>query len=216
MKSVTDFRCIAIGVSMLSLGFGPLEPTDASAQVAESAATTSTQQNLALELIERARKQLNVTTGYDGSYKKLTYPGGDVDISTGVCTDVVVRAYRGIGFDLQKLVHEDMKANFSSYPSRKIWGLKRPDRNIDHRRVPNLETFFSRKGQKLKKNTPLKAGDILTWMLPGNLPHIGIVSDRRDARGENFLVIHNIGQGTQEEDIVGSFERTGHYRFPAN
>lgn len=165
------------------------------------------------QLIEDARAQIGVTISYDPAYRRLAFPMGDVDPSTGVCTDVVIRAYRQQGLDLQALVHQDMKKAFDRYP--KHWGLKAPDRNIDHRRVPNLQTFFSRHGTKLPVSRQANAylpGDIVTWMLPGNLPHIGIVSARKSAGGVP-LIIHNIGRGTQEEDILFSYPVTGHYRY---
>lgn len=161
-----------------------------------------------------AREQIGVTVIYDPDYVSLKYPGGDVPIDRGVCTDVVIRAMRGLQFDLQKEVHEDMKKNFSAYPSRKNWGLKRTDRNIDHRRVPNLQTFFKRKGwsQPITENpADYKPGDIVTCLLGGSLPHIMIVSDRKNDDGVP-LIIHNIGAGTQEEDDLFTFKLTGHYR----
>lgn len=164
-------------------------------------------------LISDARAQIGVTTGYDPSYQKLAFPGGDVAQSTGVCTDVIVRAYRKQNVDLQALVHEDMRRNFAAYPA--IWGLAKPDSNIDHRRVPNLQVFFARHGEALAvsdKARDYRAGDLVTWLLPGNRPHIGIVSSRRSAGGTP-LIIHNIGQGTREEDILFAFPITGHYRY---
>lgn len=166
-------------------------------------------------LVEAARSQIGVTTRYDGSYVKLDYPGGDVEPERGVCTDVVIRALRkGYGLDLQKLVHLDMKANFGKYP--KIWGLKGTDRNIDHRRVPNLQTFFKRNGYSLKitrEAGDYQPGDLVTCMLPGNLPHVMIVSDRKNPQGVP-LVIHNIGAGASEDDDLFRFKLTGHYRIP--
>lgn len=165
------------------------------------------------QLVEAAREQTRYTLHYDGSYQRIAYPMGDVPIDRGVCTDVVIRAYRALGKDLQQLVHEDMQAHFALYP--KNWGLSRPDRNIDHRRVPNLHTYFKRFGQSLPvtENSDLQPGDLLTWMLPGNLPHIGVVSDRRSADGKRPLIIHNIGVGVQEEDALNVAPLTGHYRF---
>ncbi len=151
---------------------------------------------------------------YDGSYISIKYPGGDVAADRGVCTDVVIRAYRKLGVDLQKDVHEDMKRNFSIYPSR--WGLKRPDTNIDHRRVPNLQTLFARKGQKLTVSANADdylSGDLVTWALPGNLPHIGIVTDLKSADGLRPLIVHNIGAGQVLEDMLFEFKITGHYRY---
>jgi uncharacterized protein len=165
-------------------------------------------------LVAAARAQVGRTTLYDPAYVKLSYPGGDVPEERGVCTDVVIRAYRdAFGIDLQKLVHEDMRKNFAAYPTR--WGLKKPDRNIDHRRVPNLQTFFARKGaaMEVSKVWPgYHAGDLVTMMLPGNLPHIGIVS--YEVSEKNIpLLIHNIGGGTQEENVLQRYEITGRYRF---
>lgn len=168
------------------------------------------------KIIEAARSQIGVTTSYDPAYRSLDYPGGDVPAASGVCTDVVIRALRkSMDLDLQKQVHEDMKNNFSRYP--RIWGLSRTDRNIDHRRVPNLQTFFTRKGWKAaipEKPGDYQPGDIVTCTVPPNLPHIMIVSDRRTTEGRP-LVIHNIGQGSREEDRLADFPITGRYRVPA-
>ena len=162
--------------------------------------------------VAAARRQVGVTLLYDPAYVVLPYPGGDVPRNRGVCTDVVIRALRDEGIDLQKTVHEDMRAHFDLYPKK--WGLRRPDRNIDHRRVPNLQTWFARQGWSLTPSQSVSAyrpGDLVTWMLPGNLPHIGIVSDRTSWR-DVPLVIHNIGSGTREEDILFAYPITGHYR----
>lgn len=162
--------------------------------------------------VAAARRQIGVTRLYDPAYVVLPYPGGDVPQDRGVCTDVVIRAMREEGIDLQKTVHEDMRGHFALYPKK--WGLRRPDRNIDHRRVPNLQTWFARQGWSLTPSRSASAygpGDLVTWMLPGNLPHIGIVSDRKGMRGTP-LIIHNIGSGTREEDILFAYPITGHYR----
>lgn len=154
---------------------------------------------------------------YNGSYRKISYPNGDVPSYFGVCTDVVIRSYRALGIDLQRLVHEDMKVNFKTYPNN--WGLKRTDTNIDHRRVPNLRVFFTRKGQSLKvthKARDYKTGDLVTWRLNNNLPHIGIVVDRRSKDGKRPLIVHNIGFGPQLEDMLFDFKITGHYRYTGN
>lgn len=164
-------------------------------------------------LVRSAREQVGVTLGYDPRYQRLSYPGGDVPMETGVCTDVVIRALRAQRIDLQKEVHEDMRAHFGAYP--KHWGLTRPDRNIDHRRVPNLMTFFKRRGHALpvsRDATAYRPGDIVTWDLGRNTPHIGIVSDRKSATGEP-LIIHNIGAGTREEGGLFAYRITGHYRL---
>jgi len=165
-------------------------------------------------VIEGAKKQVGVTVGYDGSYRRIGYPNGDVPRETGVCTDVIIRAYRHIGVDLQKLVHEDMKTHFAAYP--KNWGLRRPDTNIDHRRVPNLATFFTRRGAKLsvtRKGADYRPGDIVTWRLSSGVPHIGLVSDVRAPNTDRYLVVHNIGGGAQIEDVLFAYALTGHYRW---
>lgn len=165
-------------------------------------------------LTEAARDQVGVTTIYDPAYATLDFPGGDIPRDRGVCTDVVIRALRdGWGIDLQLAVNRDMKADFSAYPP--LWGLSRTDRNIDHRRVPNLQTLFARIGAELPLDdgpTPYLPGDIVTWTLPGNLAHIGIVSDQRSTDGTP-LILHNIGAGAKEEDILFAYPMTGHYRI---
>ena len=169
------------------------------------------------DLVEKARAQIGITVIYDGSYKSLNYPNGDIPLNRGVCTDVVIRALRdALNLDLQQMVHEDMKTNFSKYPTR--WGLKRPDTNIDHRRVLNLKTFFQRKGWSLevtKNAADYRPGDIVACTIPGNLPHIMIVSNNKGRKGIP-LIIHNIGAGTQEEDRLFEFDLTGHFRIPSN
>jgi uncharacterized protein YijF (DUF1287 family) len=166
-------------------------------------------------LVTAGLLQIGVTTIYDPAYVTLAYPGGDVTPERGVCTDVIVRAYRsGLGLDLQKLVHDDMRRDFSAYPT--TWGLRRPDRNIDHRRVPNLQTFFTRQGAGLRlsdRPADYRPGDIITQMLPGNPPHIAIVSHFASADGGRPLCIHNIGAGARLEDILFTYRLTGHYRF---
>ncbi|OXL25910.1 DUF1287 domain-containing protein [Psychrobacter sp. DAB_AL32B] len=165
------------------------------------------------KLVHDAKKQIGITTSYDPTYRKLDFPRGDVPINTGVCTDVVVRAYRLQNIDLQQLLNYDMKSNWSSYP--KTWGLKSTDKNIDHRRVPNLEVFFARHGQTLSitDKSSFQAGDVVTWRLPnGNLPHTGIVSDKTAADGTP-LIIHNIGRGTQEENILFAYPINKHFRY---
>ena len=164
-------------------------------------------------IVQAARSQIGKTTIYDPAYVRLEYPGGDVPFERGVCTDVVVRALRkGAGLDLQKSVHEDMGKAFAQYP--KIWGLKKTDRNIDHRRVPNLRRFFERKGWSLgvsKKKRDYIAGDLVSCLV-GKRPHIMIVSDNR-AKDGTPLVIHNIGSGAQEENALFDYPITGHFRI---
>ena len=166
-------------------------------------------------LVAAARSQVGVTLRYDPRYERLAYPGGDVPLERGVCTDVVVRAYRQLGQDLQVLVHEDMRKAWDAYQRQGRWQMKGPDRNIDHRRVPNLGTYFARHSTSLspsKEAGAYRAGDIVTWRLPGNLTHIGIVSDRPSWNGVP-LIIHNIGAGAREENILFSYAITGHYRW---
>lgn len=153
---------------------------------------------------------------YDPAYRKINYPNGDVPAHYGVCSDVIIRSYRGIGIDLQKLLHEDIKANFTLYPSKRIWGLSRPDSNIDHRRVPNLEVFFSRKGKVKpisKEASDYLPGDIVSWRLDNGRPHIGLVIDKKSSDNQRYLVMHNIGFGQVAEDVLFSWKITGHYSY---
>lgn len=166
-------------------------------------------------LIQAGVAQTRTAVTYDGSYRRIAYPGGDVPPNIGVCTDLVIRAYRAVDIDLQVLVHEDMKHSFDAYP--RLWGLARADPNIDHRRVPNLQTYFRRRGAALPidaQPNDFRPGDLVTWMLPGNLPHIGLVTDRRSSDGKRWLIVHNIGRGPQIEDMLFDFRITGHYRYP--
>lgn len=166
-------------------------------------------------LIKSAREQVGVTLIYDGRYQSLPFPGGDIPRLRGVCTDVVIRALRDAhGLDLQAEVNADMKANFSAYP--KNWGLTRTDRNIDHRRVPNLRTFFKRRGAALPVTdnaADYLPGDVVSWSLPGNLPHIGIVTERMNDSGSRPMIVHNIGWGTRVNDMLFEYDITGHYRI---
>ena len=192
MKRIFSIVCLAVSVAASSIAFAQ----DASP----------------MRLLQSAYDQVGKTVSYDPSYEAIAFPGGDVSIARGVCTDVIVRAYRGIGIDLQLLVNQDMRSAFAAYPRR--WGLSHPDPNIDHRRVPNLMVFFARHGQVLlisKEAQDYHAGDIVTWRLPDGRPHIGLVSDRQ--QNGRPLAIHNIGAGAQVEDVLFSFEITGHYRY---
>ena len=170
-----------------------------------------------LDVVRAARQQIGVTVVYDGGYQDIDYPGGDVPVERGVCTDVVVRALRKAkAMDLQKLVHEDISAHFAAYPHQRRWGQDEPDANIDHRRVPNLMTYFSRAGwsQPISfKPEDYLPGDLVAWNLGGGILHIGIVSDRHAATRVP-LVIHNIGAGKREEDILFRYTIIGHYRLP--
>lgn len=151
---------------------------------------------------------------YDPAYFVISYPNGDVPADRGVCTDVVIRAYRKLGIDLQKNVHEDMKAHFDAYP--KTWGLKKPDTNIDHRRVPNLMKFFARQGAAQAvtlDGQDYLPGDIVTWHLGGGQTHIGIVVARPSADGKRYQIVHNIGRGQEVSDCLFDYSVTGHYRY---
>lgn len=164
-----------------------------------------------LRTVAAARRQIGVTTSYDPEYRTLAYPGGDVPMNTGVCTDVVTRALREQGIDLQRVIHEDMKRDFAAYPHQ--WGLKAPDPNIDHRRVPNLMTFFRRQGWErpvTAQGSDYQSGDIVTWNLGGGITHIGIVSDAPGRAAPT--VVHNIGAGARQEDVLFTYRLIGHYR----
>ncbi|HEY6527607.1 MAG TPA: DUF1287 domain-containing protein [Cellvibrionaceae bacterium] len=171
-------------------------------------------QNTAQSLINAARARTQKREFYDGTYRVIAYPNGDVADNLGVCSDLIIRAYRAINIDLQVLVHEDISGHFPLYP--KLWQLKKPDSNIDHRRVPNLQRFFERHHAALpvsKNATDYKPGDLVTWLLPGNLPHIGLVSDQLVPGTQRPNVMHNIGAGPVEDDSLFSYTITGHYRF---
>lgn len=181
-----------------------------------SVATIENPSTFEEKLSNAAISIIDETVQYDPSYIGIKYPNGDVPKNKGVCTDVVIRAYRKLGIDLQKEVHEDLKANFSLYPNLKKWGLKKPDTNIDHRRVPNLEVFFTRKGKKLEVSdnpNDYKTGEIVTWMINGKLPHIGIVTHKKSADGKRPLLVHNVGGGQVLEDCLFSYEIVGHFRY---
>lgn len=167
-----------------------------------------------LDLANCALELTHQKVVYDPSYFSIPYPNGDVPKNKGVCTDVVIRAYRKTGIDLQKEVHEDMKANFKLYP--KLWGLKSTDKNIDHRRVPNLMTFFSRKGitKSITNNgADYQPGDVVSWNLGNGLTHIGIVSPVKSKDNKRYLIVHNIGAGQVLEDCLFDFQISGHYSY---
>jgi uncharacterized protein YijF (DUF1287 family) len=190
--------------------------TGLAAGVSAVAAAQPAPDTYGTRLVRAAVAQTAQRVTYDGSYRRIPYPGGDVPADVGVCTDVVIRAYRVLGEDLQQRVHEDMKASFASYPQS--WGLRGPDPNIDHRRVPNLQAYFRRRGAALPRpqgrdTERYRPGDLVTWMLPGNLPHIGIVADRRSHDGARPLIVHNIGRGPEVEDMLFAYTITGHYRY---
>ena len=172
------------------------------------------QQATALKLSDASISLTKDRVVYDPKYVPIAYPNGDVPAGTGVCTDVVIRAYRKLGIDLQKAVHEDMKANFRLYP--KNWGMKTTDRNIDHRRVPNLMVFFGRKGTKkpmTKNATDYVPGDIVCWDLNGKQTHIGLVVNRKSGDGKRYLIVHNVGAGQVLEDCLFAWKIIGHYTY---
>ena len=182
------------------------------AALLDSACAQPTDSNRAA-VVKAALAQIGVTTHYDPAYTRLAYPGGDVSRERGVCADVIVRALRAVGMDLQALVHEDMQKNFAAYPQQ--WKLKKPDPHIDHRRVLNLETYFTRAGKSVAitdQAADYLPGDIVSWRLANNLPHIGLVSATKSRAGSP-LVIHNIGAGAQLQDVLFNFKITGHFRL---
>lgn len=159
---------------------------------------------------------INPNVQYDPSYFVIKYPNGDVPKNKGVCTDVIIRAYRKLNIDLQKEVHEDMVSHFSQYPNLKKWGLHKTDTNIDHRRVPNLEVFFSRKGQKLPitlNANDYKSGEIVTWIISGKYPHIGIVTNKKAPNADRLMIVHNVGGGQVLEDCLFRYKIVGHFSY---
>jgi uncharacterized protein len=166
---------------------------------------------LSVAAIERTHHAVR----YDSAYVRIPYPGGDVPADTGVCTDEVIRSYRALGIDLQKEVHEDMQANFWSYPNHLRWRLLHTDTNIDHRRVSNLMVFFSRKGERLavtNQGSDYHPGELVTWDLGGGVPHIGIIVENKSSAGR-YMIVHNIGAGPRMEDVLFHWKITGHYLY---
>jgi len=195
---------VALGLTA-SLTFAQTRPGEARAK-----------QEFLKKLVAAAGERTHHVVRYDPAYVRIPYLGGDVPADTGVCTDEVIRSYRAVGIDLQKEVHEDMEQNFSAYPRHWRWLSGHPDKNIDHRRVPNLMVFFSRKGETLaitQRAEDYEPGDLVTWDLGGGVPHIGIVVDQKSATSGRFLIEHNIGQGPKMEDILFNWKITGHYRY---
>ena len=171
------------------------------------------------KLSNAALSVIDASVEYDPTYFAIKYPNGDVPKNKGVCTDVVIRTYRKLGVDLQKEVHEDMIKNFSLYPNLKKWGLNKCDTNIDHRRVPNLEIFFGRKGKKLtisKNGNDYKIGEIVTWMIGEKFPHIGIITHLKSEDGERPMIVHNVGNGQVLEDCLFDFKIVGHFKYESN
>lgn len=169
------------------------------------------------KLVAAAIERTNHSVKYVSAYVHLDYPGGDAPADTGVCSDEIIRSYRAVGVDLQKEVHEDMAKNWSEYPAKPKWHQSRPDPSIDHRRVPNLMVFFSRKGESLPitlRAEDYSPGDIVSWDLGGDVPHIGIVVNVKDQQSGRLLVVHNIGPvGPKMEDVLFAWKITGHYRY---
>jgi uncharacterized protein YijF (DUF1287 family) len=179
-------------------------------------ASTAPRQEFTRRLIAAAIERTHHSVRYVSDYVRIPYPGGDVPADTGVCTDEIIRSYRAVGVDLQKEVHQDMVQNFAAYPNQRHWRLAHPDSNIDHRRVPNLMVFFHRKGESLpitNRTTDYAPGDLVTWDLGGNVPHIGIVIDQKTAGSGRYMVVHNIGEGPKMEDVLFNWKITGHYRY---
>jgi uncharacterized protein YijF (DUF1287 family) len=208
---------IAVSAASVMLVLAPMRAQRAPARASVPAWPRDGVQRLVAAAVDQTTRPVR----YDGAYRRIPYPMGDVPAETGVCTDVVIRAYRTIGIDLQQRVHEDMRADFAAYP--RDWGMAHPDPNIDHRRVPNLQVFFRRRGAALPQGQAgradaavFEAGDLVTWMLPGHLPHIGLVIDRRSDDRQRPLVVHNIGRGPEIEDTLLKFPITGHYRYRGN
>ncbi|HLV87164.1 MAG TPA: DUF1287 domain-containing protein [Candidatus Sulfotelmatobacter sp.] len=176
----------------------------------------ATREAFTRSLVAAAIERTHHSVRYVSEYVRIRYPGGDVPSDTGVCTDEIIRSYRVVGIDLQKEVHEDMLRNFSAYPNQRRWHLDHPDSNIDHRRVPNLMVFFERKGESLPNTiraADYKPGDLVTWDLGRNVPHIGIVVDQKSRWSSRYMIVHNIGEGPKMEDVLFNWKITGHYRY---
>jgi uncharacterized protein len=209
---------VALGLSLVLVGCRPTSRSGSSrGAVPASPVFKPLPANSAPQLkefIDGAVAQAGVTTDYDPAYVSLSYPNGDVPLKTGVCSDVVVRAFRKVGVDLQKEVHEDMSRAFDAYPKR--WGLSGPDSNIDHRRVLNLMTYFERQGKSIPisdEPNDYLPGDVVAWDLGGGVYHIGLVTDMLSETERECLIVHNIGLGTRVEDVLFKWTIKGHYRF---
>ncbi|MDL5366881.1 DUF1287 domain-containing protein [Xanthomonas sp. NCPPB 2654] len=209
--------CIALAIAACKPQQEGPAPAPRSATPPDSAAHSPARPGLPADvrtIIAASRERMSLGEVYDPKYYTMAYPGGDVANDRGVCTDVVIRAYRHLGIDFQQLIHEDMRRDFSAYPQ--LWGSQSTDRNIDHRRVPNIERFLTRKGASLPisdRAVDYRPGDLVTWRLAGGLPHIGIVSDRHAPSSDRLLILHNIGAGTAEDDVLFSYPIVGHFRY---
>lgn len=178
--------------------------------------TIESPKTFAEKLSDAAISIINPSIDYDPAYFSIKYPNGDIPQNKGVCTDVVIRAYRKLDIDLQKEVHEDMIKDFSAYPNVEKWGMTKTDTNIDHRRVPNLEIFFERNGQKLsitKNPQDYKTGEIVTWLINDKLPHIGIITNKKSTDGKRNVIVHNVGNGQVLQDCLFEYKIVGHYRY---
>ncbi|MDR7209062.1 DUF1287 domain-containing protein [Flavobacterium piscis] len=178
--------------------------------------TKQTTNTFGEKLSNAAISIIDPSIDYDPAYFSIKYPNGDIPPNKGVCTDVIIRTYRKLGIDLQKEVHADMKANFALYPNLKKWGMTKTDTNIDHRRVPNLEVFFERKGTKLPLThnaADYKTGELVTWMINGKLPHIGIITNKKSEDGKRNLIVHNVGGGQVLADCLFEYKIVGHYSY---
>lgn len=208
---------LLVGLSAACRSGAPSETTVSpdSSTTAESPLLHEVTSPAIRKVLENAHEQMRVTRQYTQDYFKIPYPNGDVPAETGACTDVIIRGFRNAGIDLQKEVHEDMKSNFAAYPKK--WGLAGTDTNIDHRRVPNLQTFFTRKGKSLPISNDAvnyEPGDVVTWDLDGKgTTHIGLISNVWNERTGRYSIIHNIGGGTNLEDRLFEWKITGHFRY---
>ena len=167
--------------------------------------------DVSLRIARAAFEQVGVTTDYSPGYVRIRYPNGDIPLEQGVCTDVTVRAFRKVGVDLQKEIHLDMSGHFAVYP--KLWNLRAPDTNIDHRRVPNQMKFFQRRGKNIPIQAEYRPGDVVAWRLPSGQYHIGIVSNEKVPGEKRYFMVHNIGEGAQLEDVLNEYKIIGHYRW---
>ena len=211
MRTIQFFLLLAFVLNFTACGSDRIS----SSRAVEKPPVVEIPQGPVRSMIENAVQQTKTTTGYTQKYFDISYPNGDVPVETGACTDVVIRSFRAAGVDLQKEVHEDMSANFSIYPQK--WGLAKTDTNIDHRRVPNLQKYFDRRGKSLpitSNGSDYRPGDVVSWDLNGKgLTHIGVVSNLWNEDARRYLIIHNIGSGTRAEDRLFDWKVTGHYRY---
>lgn len=185
-------------------------------EIAKIASNENQANSFAERLSQAAISIIDPSIDYDPAYFSIQYPNGDVPAKKGVCTDVIIRSYRKLGIDLQKEVHEDMLENFDAYLNLKNWGMTKTDTNIDHRRVPNLEIFFERKGTKLpvtQNSNDYKTGEIVTWMINDKLPHIGIVTNKKSKDGKRNLIVHNVGNGQVLQDCLFEYKIVGHFKY---